>query len=144
MVTQYGMSERLGPISYGQKDAQPFLGRETGHQANYSGEIATKIDGEIRALIDEAHDEALQILVDNRLVLEELADTLIEKETVEKDDLAAILGKVVIRPSRKIRPLMNGEPSGMSAAAVMEALRRSEEGAAMSGHVTIAKALEEQ
>ncbi|HUG83040.1 MAG TPA: AAA family ATPase, partial [Euzebya sp.] len=124
MVTQYGMSEALGPITYGQKEGQPFLGRES-HQPNYSGDIASKIDVEIRALIDEAHDEALQILVDNRHVLEELADTLIEHETVEKESLTALLAKVVIRPSRKIRPLMNGEPSGMSNAAVMAALRRS-------------------
>ncbi len=125
MVTQYGMSEKLGPITYGTKDGEPFLGRDGGHQANYSGEIATKIDGEIRALIDEAHDEALEILVANRDVLEELADALIEHETVEKDRLQELLDKVVQRPSRKIRPLMDGEPSQMTTAAVMDALRRS-------------------
>ncbi len=110
MVTQYGMSAKLGPITYGTKDAQPFLGRDGGHQSNYSGDIATTIDSEIRALIDEARDEALQVLVDNRAVLEELADSLIEHETVEKDVLKALLDKVVIRPSRKIAPLMNGGP----------------------------------
>jgi cell division protease FtsH len=134
MVTQYGMSERLGPITYGQKDSQPFLGRDAGHQANYSGEIATKIDTEIRALIDEAHDEALEILVDNREVLEDLADALIEHETVEKEALEAILDRVVIRPSRKLRPLMIGEPSSLPAAAVMDALRRSETPAAGGIH----------
>ncbi len=126
MVTQFGMSEKLGPVMYGEKDHQPFMGKEASSQANYSGEVATTIDTEIRALIDEAHDEALQILVDNRLVLEELADALITHETVEKEGLAAILGKVVIRPSRKIAPLMNGEPSSLSSASIMEALRRSD------------------
>jgi cell division protease FtsH len=116
MVTQYGMSAKLGPMTFGQKDSQPFLGRDFGHQADYSGEVAVEIDHEIRALIDEAHDEALEILVANRHVLEELADELIERETVEKEELAAILAKVTARPSRKIKPLMNGgsgrPPSG--------------------------------
>ncbi|WP_370327007.1 ATP-dependent zinc metalloprotease FtsH [Euzebya sp.] len=125
MVTQYGMSEKLGPIAYGEKDAQPFIGKDGGHSPNYSGGIAGTIDTEIRALIDEAHDEALEILVDNRAVLEELAEALIEHETVEKEALEAILGKVTSRPSRKIRPLMHGEPSGWSSSAVLGALRRS-------------------
>jgi cell division protease FtsH len=125
MVTQYGMSEKLGPVAYGEKDGQPFLGKELGHQANYSGQIALMIDTEIRALIDEAHDEALEILADNRAVLEELADALIEHETVEKENLQAILDKVVPRPSRKIQALMNGEPSGMDSDAVIQELRRS-------------------
>ena len=126
MVTQYGMSPKLGPIMYGRKDGQPFLGKDMGHSPDYSDQVAVEIDAEIRALIDEAHDEALEILVANRDVLEELADALIEKETVEKEELAAILDKVTPRPSRKIKPLMNGEPSGVPGAAVLSALRRSD------------------
>ena len=108
MVTQYGMSAKLGPMTFGQKDSQPFLGRDFGHQPDYSGEVAIEIDREIRALIDEAHDEALEVLVANRHVLEELADRLMERETVEKEELAELLGRVTARPSRKIQPLMNG------------------------------------
>ena len=108
MVTQYGMSAKLGPMTFGQKDSQPFLGRDFGHQADYSGEVAVEIDKEIRALIDEAHDEALEVLVANRVVLEELADKLMDHETVEKEELAEILARVTPRPSRKIKPLMNG------------------------------------
>ena len=125
MVTQYGMSAKLGPMTFGQKDSQPFLGRDFGHQADYSGEVAVEIDKEVRALIDEAHDEALEILVANRAVLEELADELMQKETVEKEELAAVLAKVTPRPSRKIQPLMNGgsgrPPSGKT---VVGKLRR--------------------
>ncbi|MGI9017238.1 MAG: ATP-dependent zinc metalloprotease FtsH [Euzebya sp.] len=126
MVTQYGMSEKLGPVAYGEKDAQPFMGKDTGHQSNYSADVATTIDSEIRALIDEAHDEALEILVANRPVIEELADALIEHETIEKEALTAILDKVVSRPSRKIAPLMHTQPSGLDSAAVIDALRRSQ------------------
>jgi cell division protease FtsH len=124
MVTQYGMSAKLGPIKLGQNDSQPFLGRDFGHQPDYSGEIGIEIDREIRALIDEAHDEALEILVHNRDVLEELADALIDKETVEKDELAGILDKVRARPSRAVKPLMNGDQSTVPQSAVVTRLRR--------------------
>ena len=124
MVTQYGMSAKLGPMTFGQKDSQPFLGRDFGHQPDYSSEVAVEIDREVRALIDEAHDEALEILVANREVLEELADALMEKETVEKDELAALLAKVTPRPSRKIKPLMNGNGRTPSTKTVVGKLRR--------------------
>ena len=129
MVTQYGMSAKLGPIKLGQNESQPFLGRDFGHQPDYSHEIAVEIDQEIRAFIDEAHDEALEILVHNRDVLEELADALIERETVEKDELAAILAKVRDRPSRAIKPLMNGEASPVPQSKVVTQLRRLERSA---------------
>jgi cell division protease FtsH len=126
MVTQYGMSAKLGPMTFGHKDSQPFLGKEFGHQQDYSDSVAVTIDAEIRALIDEAHDEALEILVANRPVLEELADALIEHETVEKDQLSAILAKVTSRPSRKIKPLMNGSGQHASGQVVVGSLRRQE------------------
>ena len=126
MVTQYGMSTKLGPIKLGQSDGQPFLGRDFGHQPDYSTEIAVEIDREIRALIDEAHDEALEILVHNRDVLEELADALIARETVEKEELAAILAKVRARPSRALQPLMNGDPGSVPQSTVVTRLRRME------------------
>jgi cell division protease FtsH len=132
MVTQYGMSAKLGPIKLGRNDGQPFLGRDFGHQPDYSGEIAIEIDREIRALIDEAHDEALEILVHNRDVLEELADALIERETVEKEQLQTILDKVRARPSRAIKPLMNGGSAAASQSAVVTQLRRLERSASAS------------
>jgi cell division protease FtsH len=126
MVTEYGMSELLGPMKLGQSDSQPFLGKEFGHQPDYSGEVAADIDREVRALIDGAHDEALEILVTNREVLEELADALMESETVEGPALGAILDRVTPRPSRKIQPLMNGAGKRPSSKQVMTQLRRLE------------------
>jgi cell division protease FtsH len=126
MVTQYGMSALLGPMTFGQKDSQPFLGRDFGHQPDYSSEVALEIDREVRALIDQAHDEALEILVQNREVLEELAQALLQKETVEKEELAGILAKVTPRPSRKIKPLMNGEGQAITGTAVVHRLRRKQ------------------
>jgi cell division protease FtsH len=127
MVTQYGMSAKLGPMTFGSKDSQPFLGKEFGHQVDYSDEVAVTIDSEVRALIDEAHDEALEILVANRHVLEELANALMERETVEKEELAGILAKVTARPSRKIKPLMNGDGAHAAGQVVVGKLRRMPE-----------------
>jgi cell division protease FtsH len=125
MVTEYGMSSVLGPVKLGQSDSQPFLGKEFGHSPDYSAEVAAEIDREIRALIDEAHDEALEILVANREVLEELADALIEQETVEGVALRAILDKVVARPSRKLPALLNGDGQPLSNTAIVTRLRRA-------------------
>jgi cell division protease FtsH len=132
MVCQYGMSPKLGPMTFGHRDSQPFLGKEFGHAPDYSGEVAAEIDREVRSLIDEAHDEALEILVANRHVLEELADALMEKETVEKDELAAILAKVMSRPSRKIQPVLNGDGEPASGKTVVGKLRRVQAPAAAS------------
>ncbi|MEX1156584.1 MAG: ATP-dependent zinc metalloprotease FtsH, partial [Chloroflexota bacterium] len=120
MVTQYGMSLRLGPITLGQKDAQPFLGRDFGHQADYSGQVAYQIDQEVRALLDDAHDEALEILVANDDVLESLASKLLEVETVDGTLLAEVFAPVRHRPSRALSaPSAADEP-----AQVIEKLRR--------------------
>ncbi|MEX2550994.1 MAG: ATP-dependent zinc metalloprotease FtsH [Nitriliruptoraceae bacterium] len=120
MVTQYGMSALLGPITLGQKDSQPFLGKEFGHQPDYSGEVARQIDEEVRALLDEAHDEALEILVENAHVLENLATKLLEVETVAGDLLAEVFEPVHHRPSRALTI-----PGADDPAEVIERLRRS-------------------
>ena len=82
MVTEYGMSERLGARKFGSGDGEPFLGREMGHTRDYSEEIASTIDEEVRRLIESAHDEAWEILVDYRDVLDDLVLELMEKETL--------------------------------------------------------------
>ena len=93
MVTEYGMSERLGPIAFGRKDEAVFLGRDFGEQRNYSNEIAYEIDKEVRALMDEARETAMAILTERRAMLEDLAEALIESETVEGAQLTRILGE---------------------------------------------------
>ena len=92
MVTQYGMSEKLGPQQFGKERGEVFLGRDMGHEANYSPEIAGIVDDEVRLLIDTAHDRARSILEEHRTTLDRLALTLIEKETLEDADLAEIFG----------------------------------------------------
>jgi cell division protease FtsH len=98
MVTEYGMSAKLGAVKYGTGDAEPFMGRDYGHQRDYSEEIASDIDAEVRELIERAHDEAWEILMQHRDVLDAMVLELVEKETLAKDDLERILGTVRKRP----------------------------------------------
>jgi cell division protease FtsH len=102
MVTQFGMSERVGAIKLGQQQGEVFLGRDYGHQRDYSEEVAGIIDEEIRRLIENAHDEAWEILVENRGVLDDLVLQLLERETLNKDELAVVFAPVVRRPERPV------------------------------------------
>src|ERR1700730_3748537 len=92
MVTEYGMSDVLGPQQLGQKNGELFLGREFGQQANYSEQVAASIDAEVRRLIDEAHERALTILTLHRETLDRLATALVDKETLDTPELMEIIG----------------------------------------------------
>jgi cell division protease FtsH len=98
LVTEYGMSTKLGAVKYGTSDSEPFLGRDYGHTRDYSEDIAADIDSEVRDLIEGAHDEAWEILQQYRDVLDSMVLELVEKETLAKDDLERILSPVRKRP----------------------------------------------
>jgi cell division protease FtsH len=100
MVTQYGMTERLGAIKLGTSDAAPFLGRDYGHQRDYSEDIASAVDQEIKSMIEGAHQEAYEILVENRSILDALVEELLEKETLHKEEIEVIFKHVASRPKR--------------------------------------------
>ena len=85
MVTEFGMSDRLGPLSFGKRDELVFLGREIGEQRNYSDEIAKTIDEEVRAIVDRAYERASQVLETHRDRLDALATKLIAEETVDRE-----------------------------------------------------------
>jgi cell division protease FtsH len=99
MVTHYGMSDRLGAVRYGDDNSQPFLGRDLGHTRNYSESIAAIVDEEINELIRVAHQEAFDVLADNRDVLDALVVELMEKETLDKAEVARIF-----EPLRRRQP----------------------------------------
>jgi cell division protease FtsH len=98
MVTEYGMSSKLGAVRYGTEHGDPFLGRTMGTQPDYSHEVAQIIDDEIRKLIEAAHTEAWEILTEYRDVLDTLAGELLEKETLHRAELQAIFSDVKKRP----------------------------------------------
>ena len=94
MVTQYGMTQRLGAIKLGISDSQPFLGRDYGHQRDYSENVAAIVDSEIREMIENAHQEAFDILVANRETLDRMVEELLENETLNKEEIERIFKKV--------------------------------------------------
>jgi cell division protease FtsH len=98
MVTEYGMSARLGAVKYGQDQGDPFLGRSAGRQPDYSLEVAHEIDEEVRKLIETAHTEAWEVLNTYRDVLDDLVFELLEKETLQRKDLQRIFATVEKRP----------------------------------------------
>jgi cell division protease FtsH len=86
MVTEYGMSEKLGPLSFGKRDELVFLGREIGEQRNYSDEVARQIDAEVRRIVDQAYERATSVLTQYRDKLDQLAAKLIAEETIESEE----------------------------------------------------------
>jgi cell division protease FtsH len=102
------MTERLGAIKLGDNNSEPFLGRDLGHSKNYSEEVAAIVDEETKRLLSEAHQEAFDILEENRDVLDSLVIALLEKETLDKSEVADIFAPLRRRP---VRPAWTGSPT---------------------------------
>ncbi len=100
MVTQYGMTERLGTIKFGNDRGEVFLGRDMGHERNYSEQVAAAVDEEVRTFIETAHSEAFELLVDNRDILDDLVLALLDRETLNQAEIAAIFSHLRKRPNR--------------------------------------------
>jgi cell division protease FtsH len=94
MVMEYGMSDRLGPLRYGRPDSQVFLGRDYTRGQEMSDEVAAAIDDEIRMLINQAHEEARSIITTHRAALDRIAEVLLDKETIDADEVAEVLSDV--------------------------------------------------
>jgi cell division protease FtsH len=97
MITRYGMSNRLGPVALGRQQGNVFLGRDIMSERDFSEETAATIDDEVRKLVDEAYVRAKNVLMENRHVLDQLAEMLIEKETVDSEELQELLGNNDVR-----------------------------------------------
>jgi cell division protease FtsH len=114
MVTEFGMSDKLGPLAFGKRDELVFLGREIGEQRNYSDDIARQIDEEVRAIIDRGYSRAMDVLVTNRDRLQALAEKLVAEETVDSDAFETLFadlppkenthGGTPILPTGKVAP----------------------------------------
>ena len=118
MVCEYGMSELLGPMALGEKVDQPFLGRDISAHPDYSEAVAAEIDQEIRRLVEEAHQEAWEICATYRAELDSMVEKLIEKETVDKNEVEELFAGVPKRAIRNEIPRRLRDASGQAAAAV--------------------------
>lgn len=129
MVTEYGMSATVGAVKLGQSSGEVFLGRDMGHQRDYSESVAEMVDVQVRNLIDHAHTEAWKVLNQNRAILDRLATELLEKETLDHKQLAVIFEKVKKLPERpqwlssKARPVSAAGPVAMPAKKVTRATK---------------------
>jgi cell division protease FtsH len=126
MVTEYGMSALVGSVKLGTASQEPFMGRDMGNGRDYSDNIAEMIDAEVRVLIEQAHDEAWQVINDNRAVLDKLASELLEKESLDHEQLAELFKDVRKLPERPQwlssakRPLSDLPPVVMPARAPID------------------------
>ncbi len=116
MVCEWGMSDELGPLAYGKKNEQIFLGRELSQSRDYSDSIALTIDKEVKELVTTAYDRAMKLLEDNRAKLDLLAHALLEYETLDKDEISTLLetGEVSSALKKKFENIRNeasSEPS---------------------------------
>lgn len=124
MVTQYGMSERVGMVKLGQGSGEVFLGKDMGHERDYSEGLAEIVDSEVRSLIEQAHDEAYEVLRDYRDVLDHLVVELLEHETLNQKQLEEVFAPVTKRDLRPVwlsaehRPVSTREPVDYPAAMV--------------------------
>jgi len=113
MVTEFGMSEKLGPLAFGKKEELVFLGREINEQRNYSDEVAFQIDGEIRRLVDRAHERAREVVTSHFMQLEAIAELLVREETIEGEELEALFD------SPRPKPTLVGPPATSPAASMI-------------------------
>src|SRR4051794_18916136 len=116
MVTEFGMSDKLGPLSFGKRDELVFLGREIGEQRNYSDEVAKQIDEEVRAIIDKAYERATEVLTTHRDKLEALAAKLIAEETVDTEEFEKLFSDLPPKenqhgPARRPTVVGPGQPT---------------------------------
>jgi cell division protease FtsH len=98
MVTQFGMSERLGPQSVGEREQEIFLGREFGQRREISERTAEMVDDEVKRLIDEAYERARSLINEHRALLERIAQALLDRETVDRDDLDMLMRDETLPP----------------------------------------------
>jgi cell division protease FtsH len=92
MITRFGMSDKLGPVALGRQQGNMFLGRDVMADRDFSEETAATIDGEVRKLVDVAYKRAKEVLQGNRHILDQLAQMLVDKETVDAEELQELLG----------------------------------------------------
>jgi cell division protease FtsH len=103
MVTQYGMSDRIGPIAVGDAEHEVFLGRELGQRRAVSESVAQQVDAEVKRLLDEAYIAAIETLKENLTLLEKIADALLERETLDKEEIDLLAAGMPLPEAKVVR-----------------------------------------
>jgi len=116
MVTEYGMSEDLGPLTYGKKHGPVFLARDLSEERNYSEDVAKRIDAEVRRIVEECYSRAKEIISERRETLDKLVEALLEKETLNRDEVEAIIETGQLPPEDE-EPAKDGPAESLTTAA---------------------------
>jgi cell division protease FtsH len=103
MVMQFGMSDEVGPMSVGDSEQEVFLGREIGQRTMISARLAERVDQEVKRLIDEAYAAAMKCVQENRVVLEQVAEALLERETIDREELLLLFQGQPLPESKLVR-----------------------------------------
>jgi cell division protease FtsH len=111
MVTQWGMSEKLGPIAFGKREEQIFLGREISTHRDYSEQTAQEIDSEVKAIISDCYEKARRILTEHEKQLHSVAEALLERETLDGEDVKILLSGGTLPPMKKRPEAKKSEPA---------------------------------
>jgi cell division protease FtsH len=119
MVTEYGMSDELGPVTYGKKHGPVFLARDMNEERNYSEDIARRIDEEVRKIIDTCYARSRDIIIDQRDKLDRLVEVLLEQETLDQEEVAAIMAGEAMPPA-KPKPVLAERPAAPTADTAVE------------------------
>ncbi len=114
MVCEWGMSERLGPMTFGRKEEQPFLGRDLAYQPDYSGDTAIKIDGEVKRIVERNYRRAKDLLSTNRELLERVATTLLEREVLDAEEVRMVIQGIPLKERKPAYPEMTPEKKAES------------------------------
>jgi cell division protease FtsH len=109
MIMEFGMSEELGPLTFGNKQDLVFLGRDIARDRNYSEEVAAEIDKEVHDIVTSCYKKAVGLLTENRAKMEKIAAALLARETLEANDIDALLAGEELGPKRAGEPGMQGE-----------------------------------
>ncbi|MEF9427064.1 MAG: cell division protein FtsH, partial [Candidatus Mariimomonas ferrooxydans] len=124
MVCEWGMSEKLGPVTFGKKDEQVFLGMEIAKHKDYSEKTAEEIDDEIKKIVMQRYEYSKRLLIENRALLEKLASALLERETLTASEIDAVIqGREINTPE----PAKPGEGKGITMEAKADATTRGKE-----------------
>jgi len=115
MITEYGMSDKLGPVTFKGEEDEVFLGKEIASRPHYSDSIASAIDEETHHIITSSYEKARKILEDNKAILSRLAKVLIEKETLSRDEILKILAKVETKKVIKVKKVASKKKATVAA-----------------------------
>ena len=105
MITEYGMSKKLGPVTFKGEEEEVFLGKEIGSRPHYSDNIASAIDEEVHSIITDSYERARKILSENKKILSDLADELMKKETLSREEILKTLSKVESKKTKRVEQL---------------------------------------